>query len=154
MPTSAYNQLGLFDKALEDLTQAIDLDPDYADALNSRAYQLARQNGDLDQALEDALKAVELAPDQMPKLDTLGYVYYKLGEYDQAMEIFNQALDAGHDFSHFGRGLVYEALGEPDKALEEYYTFLKIEELALGIYNDEVEEARQHIEALGGTLPE
>ncbi|HNL39313.1 MAG TPA: tetratricopeptide repeat protein, partial [Saprospiraceae bacterium] len=56
---AAYMNLGQYDKSIEDLTRAIQLQPNYARAYDtrSRVYQLT---GQPDKAAADAAKAKEL----------------------------------------------------------------------------------------------
>jgi len=61
-------------------------DPEHASALNYLGYMLADQNQELDAALGYIKKAVDLDPANGAYLDSLGWVYYRLGKYDLAEE--------------------------------------------------------------------
>ncbi len=61
-------------------------DPEHASALNYLGYMLADQNQELDSALEYIKKAVDLDPANGAYLDSLGWVYFRLGKYDLAEE--------------------------------------------------------------------
>ena len=61
-------------------------DPEHASALNYLGYMLADQNLELDAALEYIRKAVDLDPANGAYLDSLGWVYFRLGKYDLAEE--------------------------------------------------------------------
>ena len=62
-----------------------------AQAYNNYAYSLVERNLDLDKALEMSLIANKLKPKVAPYLDTLGWIYFKIGEYDLALERIQQA---------------------------------------------------------------
>ena len=74
--------------------------------------------GNYDQALADVTKSLELLPDISNLIDTRGYVYLKLGQYDNARldyeEIFNRGLEPPYYL--LGGGVAYANLGESDKA--------------------------------------
>jgi tetratricopeptide (TPR) repeat protein len=137
--------LGDFASALPDYESAIAIDPENADYYNGAAYCLAQIDGDLDNAQTYITKALELDPDNPYKLDTQGFIYYKSGEYDKALEIFSDLINEGVTFSHYGRGLVYAAIGETEKAINDLQTYV-------AAYPDEPEamEALQLLEELGG----
>src|SRR6202142_2044127 len=61
-------------------------DPEHASALNYLGYMLADQNQALDEALGYIKKAVDLDPANGAYLDSLGWVYFRLGKYDLAEE--------------------------------------------------------------------
>jgi tetratricopeptide (TPR) repeat protein len=61
-------------------------DPEHASALNYLGYMLADQNVELDSALGYIKRAVDLDPGNGAYLDSLGWVYFRLGKYDLAEE--------------------------------------------------------------------
>ncbi len=106
--------------AIADYEKTIEIDPKYADAYNGAAYLIAKTDGDLEKALKYVNKALELEPGAESKLDTQGFVYYKMGDYQNALKIFSALLDDGYTYAYYGRGLVYEALGETENAISDY----------------------------------
>lgn len=68
-----------------------------AHARNARAYAKAVANRDLDAALKDANAAIEalkvVAPSELPSvLDTRGFIYYRLGDHQTALDDLNAAV--------------------------------------------------------------
>src|SRR5262249_7761509 len=53
-------------------------------ALNNLAYLVAADNSD--EALKLARQALEIAPDNAAALDTMGWVYYRKGIYQSAIQ--------------------------------------------------------------------
>ena len=69
------------------------LDPGQPHMLNNLAYIYMQRRVNLAEAVRMAEQAV--AASRIPAyLDTLGYGYYLLGQYDQAKEILEEALAA------------------------------------------------------------
>ncbi len=90
------SRLGRTDAAAADLDAAVKLLPADALTLNNFAWYLVAGPGEhpyAARALPAAKKAVELKPDYA-NLDTLGVVYYRLGESDKAAETMLAALAA------------------------------------------------------------
>lgn len=142
----AYSRLERFQEAIADWNRAIELNPDYALAYNNRAYTSALMGADLNQALADVNHALELDSSAGSYYDTRGYIYYRLNNYAAALEDFNKALELGETFAYYGRGLVFEAGGETQKAVDDYTHFL-------ALYPDvppQSDDARQRLAALGG----
>jgi len=66
--------------------------PDDTDAMNNLAFLLAQTGDNLDEAVKLARKAVSKAPNNPAYLDTLGYVYLKRDQSDDALEIFTNLI--------------------------------------------------------------
>ncbi len=98
--------------------EAILLDPDNDVALNNYAYYLSERETRLDKAKEMAKRALELNPENAAFLDTMGWVYFKLGDYEKAHEYIRASIETGDAsaevMEHMGD--VYDKLGDPDRA--------------------------------------
>ena len=69
-----------------------------------------------------AEKANLLSPDNAAYLDTWGWIYFKLKNYEKAEEYIKQSLDIREDSSVVNEHLgdVYTAMGKTDLAREYY----------------------------------
>ncbi len=63
-----------------------------AQAYNNFAYSLATRSKDLPRALEMAKKAIKLEVDNAAYLDTIGWIYFKLGELDKALSYLRDSV--------------------------------------------------------------
>jgi len=80
-----------------DLRKAIELKPDYAHAYNALGYTWAERNIRLQEAAQLIEKAHQLDPNDAAILDSMGWVYYRLGNFDKGVSFLRQALAARPD---------------------------------------------------------
>ena len=81
--------------AIEYLEQVLDEFPDDIGALNDLGYLWADENQHLNRSLAMLLKAVSAQPENQAYRDSLGWVYYRLGDYEQAQEQIELAIEKG-----------------------------------------------------------
>jgi tetratricopeptide (TPR) repeat protein len=79
------------------LRRVIELRPDYAHAYNALGYSFADRNIRLGESLQLIEKAHQLAPDDPFILDSLGWVYYRMGDLPKARKYLEQAYEAKPD---------------------------------------------------------
>ncbi len=112
------NELDKWDESVDAFQNAIRLDRNNHNALNNYAYYLSLRSENMDEALEMSKRAVEMEPQNASYLDTLGWIYYKKGDYEFALEYIQQAVDTGDAsaevYEHLGD--VYDALGDDTNA--------------------------------------
>lgn len=110
--------LGKHEESDEAYELALRYDPDNDNAMNNYAYNLSVRGEDLEHAKELALKAIEINPENAAYLDTVGWVYFKLGDYDRAQRFIKASIDTGESsaevLEHMGD--VYEKMGDLDRA--------------------------------------
>ena len=117
-----YDRQKMYDEAEAQFRQALVLDPHHAGVLNYLGYMLADQGRKLPEALKLIGEAVELEPQNGAYLDSLGWVYFKLGQYSEAEENLlkaNQRINSDptvHD--HLGE--VYEKTGNLKMAVAQW----------------------------------
>lgn len=79
--------------AIAELEQAISLDPENANALNSLGYILSDTERDPRRGVDFCQRAVRRAPRNASYLDSLGWSYHKLGKPEEAREMLRRALE-------------------------------------------------------------
>ncbi|MCL6415194.1 tetratricopeptide repeat protein [Aestuariirhabdus sp. Z084] len=79
------------DKLEQDLRTILGIDPENAVALNALGYTLADRTTRYEEAAELIRKAMQLNPDDPAVIDSMGWVEFRLGNYDRALELLQQA---------------------------------------------------------------
>ncbi len=90
---SIYERQKKFEQAEQAFRQVLQQNPSNSMALNYLGYMLADHNTHLEEALTLIKKALDLDPQNGAYLDSLGWAYFKLGNYDQAEESLRRAAD-------------------------------------------------------------
>ena len=97
--------------------------------LNNFSYSLSERNKQLDRALEMAKKAVSKKPKNAAYLDTIGWIYYKLGDFEQAEKYIKNSVELRQNsavvLEHLGD--VYIKMGNPGKAQDYWLKSLEID---------------------------
>ena len=79
------------------LKKLISLQPDHAHAYNALGYSLAERNLRLPEAEGLIEKALQLSPDDPFIIDSMGWVLYRMGKNEQALEFLRKAYAARPD---------------------------------------------------------
>ena len=105
MAAERIDQIPVMEKSLRKL---IELRPDSAHAYNALGYTLADRNQRLPEALELIKKAAVLMPDDPQIIDSLGWVYYRMGDMPNALKYLRAAYSSKPDVevaAHLGEVL-------------------------------------------------
>ena len=94
----AYERTKQWAKAEADLKKALELIPENnvrgrAQVLNYLGYSWVDQGINLDQGLELVRKAVELTPEDGYIVDSLGWAYYRMGRFEEAVVELERAIE-------------------------------------------------------------
>ncbi|HUT98475.1 MAG TPA: tetratricopeptide repeat protein [bacterium] len=117
-------RLGDAEGRLEDFRRAVEIAPDYADALYDLAALLQRTGtSPPEEYLSLYSRAVEADPDFIPARMAYGMALRALGRYDDAAGQFEEAVNRRPRFSAAHRllGKVYEAQGRLPEAAREFF---------------------------------
>lgn len=115
-------------EAVEGLKKAIELKPDYPDALNYLGYMYVEENRELDQAEVMIKKALELDPNNGAYIDSLGWFYFKKGKVAEALKELKKAVTLMDDpviYDHLGE--VYLKSGDIENARLNWQKALKLD---------------------------
>ena len=88
-----YERSKQWPKAEADLKKALELFPDQPHVLNYLGYSWIDQGINLDEGMDMIKKAVQQRPDDGYIVDSLGWAYYRLGNYDEATKQLERAIE-------------------------------------------------------------
>ena len=134
---TAYGNLLVFDKAIQDFNTAISLKPDYVEAYYNRGE--AYQNQDkLDLAIESYNKAIELDPKFASAYFNRGLAYSGKNDLERAIVDYNKAIELSpeHAKAYYSRGNAYIYIGEFDLAIEDYTKAVQLTPDDMRAYNN------------------
>ena len=85
--------MGLLALAENDLRVVLDKEPQNVIALNALGYTLANRTTRYDEALQLIEQAIALSPDDAAIIDSLGWVQFRMGQYDAARKNLERAFE-------------------------------------------------------------
>ena len=87
----AYERSDQFPLAEKDFLRALELNPNQPQVLNYLGYSWVDKGMNLDRGLAMIQKAIEGSPNDGYIIDSLGWAYYRLGRFDEAVQKLEQA---------------------------------------------------------------
>jgi tetratricopeptide (TPR) repeat protein len=93
----AYERLKEWPKAEPNFRKALELFPNQPQVMNYLGYSWVDMNMNLDEGLEMINKAVDLRPSDGYIVDSLGWAYYRLGKFDDAVRELEKAVSLKPD---------------------------------------------------------
>jgi len=115
-----------YDCQIENYSQAIRLDPNYAVAYHKRGFAYD-DKGEYDRAIADYNETIRLDPNASAYYNR-GIAYSNKGDYDRSIADYNEAihLDPNHTFAYVGRGVAYANKGNKEQAIADYKKALEL----------------------------
>ena len=89
----AYERLKEWPKAEKALKRALELQPNQPQVMNYLGYSWIDMNMNLDEGMDMIRAAVDLRPNDGYIVDSLGWAYYRLGEYEDAVRELERAVE-------------------------------------------------------------
>ena len=126
---SVHERKGNIEEAVKNLRKALDLSPEYADALNYLGYMWADRGENLEEARSMIERAVKAEPENAAFLDSLAWVLFKLKRNTEALEWMNKAISHSEDpdptlYDHLGD--IHAELKQLDEARAAYAKALAV----------------------------
>lgn len=88
----AYERLKIWDKAEVAFLRSLELYPNQPQVMNYLGYSWIDMNINLDRGMDMIRAAVDLRPDDGYIVDSLGWAYYRLGQYENAVRELERAV--------------------------------------------------------------
>ena len=106
------------------LLRILKIDSQDSQALNALGYFYVEKNVNLDIAFSLLSRALALEPESFFILDSMGWYYYRIGDYDQALDYLSQSFYKVEDEEVLIHLItVYWVKGERDKAIELWQNY-------------------------------
>jgi tetratricopeptide (TPR) repeat protein len=149
--------------------QILNLEPNNPIAINNLAWILCEEQSAFRKALELAEKGLKIAPNYIDLIDTRGVVYYRLGDFNKAIQDFTtcvklypkespsgiasrfhlaRAIAALRRMRTVGLRSTVAAIGEKDKVIEYLNQVLNPEAQTKSLSPKDLAEARRLLEEL------
>ncbi len=125
---SAHEQNGQPEASVRVFEDLLELDPNFGPALNYLGYMLAERGERLEYARELIENAVAQDPDNAAYLDSYGWVYYRLGEFEEAIRYLERAAKLDNDptiLDHLGDA--YHEVGQTERARQWWQRALDLD---------------------------
>ena len=124
-----YERLNRWPEAEKDLESALKLESDEPELLNYLGYSWIDRGLRLKEALGLVEKAVASNPKSGAMTDSLGWAYYRLGDYKKAVELLESAveLEAGEPEINDHLGDAYWRVGRRDEAQFQWRRVLTLD---------------------------
>ena len=122
------SKLGDKQGAIDDFTQAIHIDPNFANAYNNRGY--ARYLlGDNQGAIDDYTQAIQIYPNFAQAYYQRGLARYLLGDKQGAIDDYTQAIQIYPNYAkaYYQRGVDRYLLGDKQGAVDDYTQAIHID---------------------------
>ncbi len=89
----SHERLKQWDMAEKQFRMALKLSPDESSVLNYLGYSMIEKKINLPEAMDMVKRAVELRPNDGYIIDSLGWAYYQLGDYEEAVTHIERAVE-------------------------------------------------------------
>ena len=125
----AHERLDEWPSAEADFQRALELQPDHPAVLNYLGYSWIDMNMNLDEGLEMIRKAVSIQPNSGAFVDSLGWAYYRLGRFEEAVTELERALtlETSDPVIHDHLGDAYWRVGREREARFQWGHALKMD---------------------------
>ena len=126
-----------YDKAIADLTQAIQLDPNYVIAYKNRVRAYLGKR-DYDKAIADYTQVIRLEPNSASAYANRAEAYNKKGDYNKAIADATQAirLDPNSAYAYHNRADAYYEKGDDNKAIADYTQAIRLNPNYVSAYHN------------------
>ena len=126
---AAYERTGHWPQGEADLKAALAVSPDEPELLNYLGYSWIDRGEHLKDAMAMVEKAVAADPRSGAMVDSLGWAYYRLGDYKKSVEKLEEAveLEAGDPEINNHLGDAYWKVGRRDEALFQWRRVLTLQ---------------------------
>lgn len=139
---------GRSDESVDIYRKILEIRPNDLIAINNLAWIMSEKQRKHGEALVLAQKGLEKAPNYVDLIDTRGLIYYRLGQYDNALKDFERCIQLYPSAapsgvtSRYHLAQTYAKLGQNSKAMEVLNRAIDMETRIGGLSGAELNEAQ------------
>jgi len=124
---------GSVDGAIEVIKEAVNADPNYPEAYDHLGYMLLKK-GQFDDAINAFNSALKINPRMRTSKTGIGFALLKKGDLKGAESVLKEALmlNPYPSMTHYALGVVYENMGDYEKAITHYKAGIKTYKVRVG----------------------
>jgi len=125
----AHQLEGNLDAAIDDLSRAIEIQPQLVPAYSNRGNAYVSKE-DYGRAIADYRQAIQRSATCLPcAYYGLGIAYWHQGEYDVAIQCYDDAIevDPGFVSAYYGRGIAYADKGDHERAIADFDEAIRLD---------------------------
>ncbi|MHC4370586.1 MAG: tetratricopeptide repeat protein, partial [Planctomycetota bacterium] len=134
--------------------RVLGLEPDDVIAINNLAWLMCEEQGKCREALELAQRGLKIDPNYFDLIDTRGVIYYRLGEFEKAVEDFSKCIALGPSKTPVGVATRFylaralAELGETGQAIAQLTQSLDLQARIGGLSSADLKQARRLLKQL------
>jgi tetratricopeptide (TPR) repeat protein len=124
-----YDEMKRIEESDSTYERALRIDPHNHLVLNNYGYSLADRGLQLQRAVKMVKEALDQQPNNTSYLDSMGWVYFRFGQYEEAERFIRKAVELGTTSAviHEHMGDVYSKLDQKEKAIESWKKALELD---------------------------
>jgi tetratricopeptide (TPR) repeat protein len=133
-----YRYKGEYDKAIEQYTRALEINPNGARIYNERGIIYSKK-GDQEKAINDFNRSIKIKQDYAIAYVNRGLAFYRAGNKSRAIADYNKAIEIKSDTSnailsgaYFNRGLLYSSEADCAKAISDFDNAAQANQTSVG----------------------
>lgn len=131
-------QLGNYSNALAIITQAIEVKPNYYEALVVRASLIYPLFNNYQGIIQDWTKVLKINPANHEAYNNRGYTFSLIGAHTEAIKDYTFALmiDNGSAVTYLNRGISFHHIDECKKAISDFNSVIEIDSCNADAFNN------------------
>ncbi|HEY9770510.1 MAG TPA: tetratricopeptide repeat protein [Coleofasciculaceae cyanobacterium] len=131
-------QTGNYSNALAIINQAIEVKPNYYEALIVRATLIYPIFGNHQGVIQDCSQIIKINPHNQEAYNNRGYAFASIGGHLEAIKDYNRALiiDSNSIYSYLNRGISYAHVEEYERAISDFNSVIQLDPQNADAYNN------------------
>jgi len=129
---------GEYNKSIDDLSKALESDPDYILAHLTRGVAYMKTDR-ASLAIGDFDKAIETDPEYARAYHLRGMAYSKLGQHGKSLRNFDKAIELNPEYgaAYLSRATIHQKMGHDEQAREDMEMVRRLQEMNVQTFSED-----------------